>query len=86
MKIFSNIRDILFYASEKFALRPAFKLKKYVNNEPVYENVTYSRFRNETDNLAKYFLKMGDKAEKIAVIGDNNYRWMVVFFAALCAG
>ncbi len=86
MKVFKNIRDIVFYATEKFASRPAFKLKRYVNNEPVYENVTYTRFRQEIDNLAKYFLKRGSEAERIAVIGDNNYRWMVVFCAALSAG
>ena len=84
--MFENVRDILVRSVEKHSARTAFRIKKYVGKEAIYENITYSAFGKEVENLAKYFLKRGNEIEKIAVIGDNNYRWMSVFFAALCAG
>jgi len=77
---YSNIRELIEHSSVKFADKKAFiiKLKK-----DTYEDITYTRLRQDVEALGKYFIEEGIAGKRIAVIGKNCYQWMVVFLAVL---
>ncbi len=48
--------------------------------------VNYAKFTDDIDNLIAYFLGAGLKDDKIALYGENSYKWIVTYFAAIASG
>lgn len=76
----NNLRELLEAASVKYADKNAFIIKLKKNT---YEEITYTRLRQDVESLGKYFIDEGLAGKRIAVIGKNCYQWMVVFLAVL---
>lgn len=47
---------------------------------------TYTEFRSDIDALGTYFYYNGLKNAKIAVIGENSYKWILTYFATVIGG
>ncbi len=82
MRDYNNIREIIEDGSVKFKNNIAFKVKLA---EKKYDDITYLRLREEIEALGKYLIKH-NIGERIAVIGKNSYKWMLVYLAVLCSG
>lgn len=77
----SDLRELLAESFETHADQAAFLYKdKKVGK---FVPVTYSRFEKDINGLGTAFIDMGLKGEKIAVIGENSYPWVVTYFATV---
>ena len=47
--------------------------------------VTYNQFYDDVQKLASYFNKTYGTRNKIAVIGENSYEWILTYFAVVCS-
>ncbi len=84
---YSNLKEMIETCAVKYEKNIAFKVKKRDENKKVYyDEVTYLRFSNEVEYLARAFMEDGLAGKRIAVIGKNSYEWMVVYLAAVFAG
>jgi long-chain acyl-CoA synthetase len=77
----SNLRDMLNESEELFSSKAAF-LEKDKKND-IYMGITYSEFKNDVEALGTAFVNMGLKGKKIAVIGENRYKWAVTYLAVV---
>lgn len=48
--------------------------------------VTYREFVDDIEGLGTYILSKGLKKDKIAIVGENSYEWLVAYFAILGSG
>ena len=44
--------------------------------------VTLGKLRDDVRGLATYFVKAGLAGQHIAILGENSYEWLLVYFAA----
>ncbi len=86
-KKYLHLREMIETCAVKYKNNVAFKIKKRDENKKVYyDEITYSRFANEVEYLARAFMVKGLAGKRIAVIGKNSYEWIAVFLAAVSAG
>lgn len=84
---YSNVKEMIETCAVKYEKNIAFKVKKRDEKKKVYyDEITYLRFSQEVEYLARAFMEDGLAGKRIAVIGKNSYEWMVVFLAAMFAG
>lgn len=76
-----DFRDMLAQSAQRFANRPAFKLK---NAEGEYYEVLYPAFQADVYALGTMLMELGLQGEKIAVIGHNCYAWCLSYLAVTC--
>ncbi len=87
MEKFRTLRDMIENSAKKFKDNAAFKIKKRdENNKVYYDIVTYERFCNEIELLARCIMGRGLQGERLAVIGKNSYEWLLSFMAILSSG
>lgn len=75
----STLKELLDSSAELFPQRPAFLVKK--EKGCPYQEITYAQVKNDVDALGTQLVSMGLSGEKIAVIGENCYEWIVSYFA-----
>lgn len=75
----SDLRDLVKSSRRLYGSKPAFLVKNR-HGEP-YHPISYIRWDMEIDALGTAFCRMGLKGEKIAVIGENSYQWVVTYLA-----
>lgn len=49
--VFDNIKQVIYYAVEKYSKNIAFKIKEKNENETKYIDITYEKFLEEVNNL-----------------------------------
>ena len=79
----TDLKDMLYKATEKFSKKPAFKMKD--ENGKIKE-ISYEKFRNDVEALGTAMIKSGLKDKKIAVIGKNSYQWSLAYMASVIVG
>lgn len=77
----SDLKELLEGSFRSFGDKTAFLQKDKAGG--TYQPVRYSEFESDINGLGTAFIDMGLKGEKIAVIGENSYRWVVTYFAAV---
>jgi long-chain acyl-CoA synthetase len=78
----NNFKDLLASSVELYGNKTAFMLKKNSeSDESLYNNITYTHFKKDVDNLGTSLINLGLKGQKIAIISDNRYEWSVSYFA-----
>ncbi len=86
-KKYAHLREMVETCKVKYENNVAFKLKKRDENKKVYyDEITYSRFADEVEYLARAFMEKGLAGKRVAVIGKNSYEWVLVYLAAVSAG
>ena len=79
MLILSNVVDNRF---EKYGSKVAFLDKDGTSN---YNEITYKEVKDKINFLGTILLnKFNLKDKKIAVIGENSYRWYITYMATIC--
>ena len=80
MSKINSFKEILTISCEENKDKIAFKEKNKEINE--FENITYAKFREDVIALGTYITEeLKFKKEKIAVMGENSYRWVVTYLA-----
>ena len=83
---FSNIKDIIYHSAKTYSDCIAF-VKKHKNKDKVtYENITYRRLLEDVNQLGTMFYHMQLQGKRVAVIGKNQYEWVVAHLANLLGG
>ncbi|MBK5246307.1 MAG: AMP-binding protein [Peptostreptococcaceae bacterium] len=77
-----NIKHMLETSAELFPENIAF-MDKEVKGGP-YLNITYKEMLEKVNGLGTALIAHGLKNKKIAVIGENSYRWGISYLAAVC--
>ncbi len=86
-KKYVHLKEMIETCAVKFKNNVAFKVKKVDENKKVtYDEITYSRLRDEVEYLSRALIEKGLAGKRIAVIGKNSYEWIVVFLAAVFSG
>lgn len=81
MRYISDLKDMVNTSAEMFADRDAFLVKEVPGGE--YVPVKYRDFKLDIDRLGTFFAESGLRGKKIAIIGENSYRWVVSYLAAV---
>ena len=77
-----DLRDIIMTSVEEFADKNAYLIKKK-HGEP-FQPVTYRETGEDIKALGTRLIDMGLKGEKIGVIGETSYEWLITYFATVC--
>ena len=79
MRYINDLRDMIYSSAELFGKKPAF-LVKDVPGGP-YRAISYIQLRNDINALGTKFIDMGLKGKKVALIGENSYKWVVTYLS-----
>ena len=83
IKELNSLKDIINIKFDMFGEKTAFLEKNPETRE--FEKIPYSKVKKDINALGTIMLKkLNLKDEKIAVIGENSYRWYVSYMAAVC--
>lgn len=74
-----TLKQMIEESAGLFADRPAFLVKK--EKGAPYSEIKYKQLAHDIDALGTKLLDMGLAGEKIAVIGQNCYEWVVTYYA-----
>ena len=77
-----NLKELINYCAEKHGLKTAFC---WLHGNKTVEK-SFIDFKADIKALGTYFSDSVIKNEKIAVIGENSYDWILTFFAAVNGG
>ena len=74
-----NLKHLIDYAAENYGNAPAFTFER--GGEDV--TVDFVQMKNDISALGTYFYSLGlENGDKIAVMGENSYEWIITYFAA----
>lgn len=77
---FKNLKEFIEMIGEMYADKTAFLFER--NGENV--GVNYEQMRNDIHALGTYFYSLDlEEGDKIAVMGENSYEWIITYFAAV---
>jgi len=79
VKEIATLRQALDESSRDYAQRPAFLVKEQKGGE--YKEISYAQFKSDVDALGTRLMQLGLSGERIAVIGENCYEWIVAYYA-----
>ena len=77
-----DLRDIVLTSVNEFADKAAFMVKDE-HGEP-FRSITYREAGEDIKAIGTWFLEHGLKGEKIGVIGETSYKWIITYFATVC--
>lgn len=77
----STLKEMFETSTKMYAERVAF-LEKFDSKE-AYTEMTFQQFRDDVYAFATGLLDMGFKGKKVAVIGENSYRWIVTYMSVV---
>ncbi len=78
-----SLKDIFNIRCDLFKDKTAF-LEKDMNSTE-FKSISYSKLKDDVNSLGTIMLKkLNLKDKKVAVIGENSYRWYVTYMAVAC--
>ena len=75
----NDLRDMIYSSAEIFGSKPAFLVKDVPGGK--YRPISYIQLKEDINDLGTRLIDMGLKGKKIAVIGENSYKWVVTYLA-----
>ena len=82
---FTDLRDLIRTSAEIYPEKIAFITKlRDENREIHYVNTTYKELLHEVNALGTAMVRRGLKGERLAIIGENSYKWCLSYFATAC--
>lgn len=76
-----TLKDMFETSTQIYGEKVGF-LEKYDAKAP-YTEITYNKFREDVYSFATGLIDMGFSGKKIAVIGENSYRWIVTYMSVV---
>ena len=83
---FKNIKEIMYNSAKKYANNIAFKIKHNIEKKVEYEEITYSKFLEQINQLGTALYNLGLKGKRIAILGRNRYEWVLAHLSNLLGG
>lgn len=74
-----SLKELLEQGASYFGECPAFLAKEKKGGK--YFEISFNQFKKDVEALGTKLLEMGLEGEKIAVMGNNCYQWIVAYFA-----
>lgn len=78
---YTDIKDMLNRSGEKYGDRPAYLFR--TDKPGKLREITHREFREQVTKLGTKLIDMGLKDKRIAVIGENCYKWAVSYLAVV---
>ena len=79
MRYINDLRDMVHSSAELYGEDTAFKVKDKPRGE--YRPITFNQLKDDIDHLGTKLVEMGLKDKKVALIGENSYKWVVTYLA-----
>ena len=77
------VRDIINYAAQHHGYKQAFQIP-VPGKDDIFK--TYKEFASEVEGFGTFLLSKGFRKDKIAIIGENSYEWLIAYFSTLNSG
>ena len=82
-----NFRNLLEIVETRYKDEIAYKYKEHPEEKnPKYVEKTFKQYVNDVKALSTSFLELGYEGKKIALIGNNSYKWCVTYMAVTIGG
>lgn len=82
VKMINSVKELLEYAGSTAGEKTAFEYKDENNKDKIIK-VTYNEFIRETNEVGTALAKYNVHNKHIAIIGENSYKWLVVYLTVL---
>ena len=81
-----SIKEIISASADMYKNDVAFRVKTKQGKEPEYKDYTYADFIENVNACGTALYESGFKGGRIAIIGRNQYHWVVAHMACLFGG
>ena len=78
---YETFEQLLTYTKEKYGDKVLFRTRHRKSER----TVTYNQFYDDVKKLATHFSNIYGARNKIAVVGENSYEWILTYFASVCS-
>lgn len=85
-KYYDTIKELILSTSALYKDDVAFRVKTKTGKNPEYKDYTYADFIENVNAVGTAFYESGFKGGRIAMIGRNQYYWVVPHLACLFGG
>lgn len=79
MRYINDLRDMVHSSAEMYGEKTSFLVKDKPRGE--YRPVSFNQLKDDIDHLGTKLVEMGLKGKKVAIIGENSYKWVVTYLA-----
>lgn len=83
VKYYFRFRDLIEGLADKYGERPAIS---WFTRRQEEQTVSYHQIGDDVRALQKMMSQMGLRGKHIAIVGENSYEWLLIFFAATYCG
>ncbi len=83
---YDSVKELILATSEIYKNDVAFRVKIKPGKNPEYKDYTYSDFIENVNAAGTAYYASGFKGGRIAIIGRNQYHWIVAHLACLFGG
>ncbi|MCQ2528409.1 MAG: AMP-binding protein [Saccharofermentans sp.] len=86
VKEYNTVKDLILEACETYKNDVAFRVKMKAGKEPEYKDYTYEEFLSNINGMGTALYSKGLAGKRVAIIGRNQYHWVVTHVACLLGG
>ena len=79
MRYINDLRDMIKSSADLYGDKTSFMVKDKPRGE--YRPITFNQLADDIDHLGTKLVEMGLKDKKVALIGENSYKWVVTYLA-----
>ena len=83
---YDSIKEIIAASADMYKNDVAFRVKTKQGKDPEYKDYTYAEFIENVNACGTALYESGFKGGRIAIIGRNQYHWVVAHMACLFGG
>lgn len=85
-KTYDNIKELVLNSMGLYADDTAFRLKMKSGKNPEYRDITYREFLQDVNAMGTALYEAGLRGKRVAIVGRNQYFWVVTHLACLMGG
>lgn len=86
VKEYNTVKELILEACETYKNDVAFRVKTKAGKEPEYKDYTYEEFLSNINGMGTALYSKGLAGKRVAIIGRNQYHWVVTHVACLLGG
>lgn len=86
VKEYNTVKDVILEACRTYRNDVAFRVKIKPGKNPEYKDYTYEDFLENINAMGTALYAHGLKGKRVAIIGRNQYHWVVTHIACLLGG
>ena len=84
---FKNFREVVNYATNKYKTNTAYIYKENLDENPTkYIEKSFEQTGKDIKAFSTSLLNSNFDSNKVALIGENRYEWIISYFAVTCSG